>query len=249
MRRYWIQNQDLTQAEIEIDGDAFHHIFIVCRQTIGSEFELLGHPEGWALHVKVIAVSKKMARTQVLGQRKMIGLAPPYLILNLSIPKFTVLEQIIEKSVEMGVFKIQLFTSSNSFIRKASDLSSAKMERLNKIIFSATQQSGRSDLMQILPPITFEEALLNSQKPNTISLLAYEAEEPLSLKKRIQSLALQNQLNIHCFIGSEGGFTTDEVTRAQDHGLVRISLGHQVLRVETACLALLGALKYELELL
>lgn len=249
MRRYWIQDQDLNQSEIEIHGDTFHHIFAVCRQKVGSEFELLGHPEAWALQVQVMAVNKKFALTRVIGKRKLPELSRPHLILNLSLPKFSVLDEVVEKAVEMGVYQIQLFTSQHSFIRKPSEMSAAKLDRLNKIVFSATQQSGRADLMQILPPISFDAALLNAQNSKGISLIAYEAESQIPLKTRLHALPLKDQLNIHCFIGSEGGFDAQEVIKAQDHGLVRISLGNQVLRVETACLALLGALKYELELL
>lgn len=249
MRRYWIKDQDLTHEQIEIHGETYHHIFIVCRQKLGAEFELLGHPEGWALHVRVSEVNKKFARTQVIGKRKVPPIPTPHLMLNLSIPKFSVLDDIVEKSVEMGVTQIQLFTSQNSFIRKAQELSPAKLERLNKIVFSSTQQTGRSDLMQILPPISFEQALLRVQNLNSLNLIAYEAEAQLSLKSRLVNFLINKPLNINCFIGSEGGFDHQEILMAQDHGLVRISLGHQVLRVETACLALLGALKYELELL
>ncbi len=47
------------------------------------------------------------------------------------------------------------------------------------------------------------------------------------------------------FVGSEGGFSLEEVELFAKEGLNPTSLGEQILRVETACLALLSVIKYE----
>ena len=46
-------------------------------------------------------------------------------------------------------------------------------------------------------------------------------------------------------MGSEGGYSPTEVEKFQALGLQPVTLGEQVLRVETACIALLAVLKYE----
>ena len=50
--------------------------------------------------------------------------------------------------------------------------------------------------------------------------------------------------NVWLIIGSEGGFSENEVEIMQKLGLDPVTLGPQILRVETACLTLVAVLKY-----
>lgn len=251
MRRYWIAPEDINSSSVFIKDEAFHHIFGVCRQELGSEFEVLGSPDSMALLVRVTKVAKKSAEAEIISKRLIPPLPSPLLVLNLSIPRLPVLESVVEKAVEMGVDRIQLFTSKHSFLKKPQDLSPARLERLQKIVLSATQQSGRSSLMPILPPLVFNEALAKwiNQAPHSAGLIAYENSQVLGLKNQLQGLNLKSASEVWMFIGSEGGFDPAEVQIAQDKGLVCVGLGQQVLRVETACLALISSLKYDLGLM
>jgi 16S rRNA (uracil1498-N3)-methyltransferase len=47
-------------------------------------------------------------------------------------------------------------------------------------------------------------------------------------------------------IGPEGGFSVDEIEQARRHGFLSVSLGRRVLRVETASLAALAVVQYEI---
>ena len=49
------------------------------------------------------------------------------------------------------------------------------------------------------------------------------------------------------FIGPEGGLTADEVKLARQHGVQIVSLGSRILRAETAALAAVASVMYELE--
>ena len=55
--------------------------------------------------------------------------------------------------------------------------------------------------------------------------------------------------NVWLIVGSEGGFSQNEVVSMQKLGLDPVTLGQQILRVETACLTLVAVLKYELGLM
>lgn len=252
MRRYWIESPILVADKVEISGDTFHHIFDVCRNHIGSEFELLGIKPNIALKVQVTEIGKKKALAKIVSERAIPTLAFPRVVLNLSVPKIPTLETIVEKAVELGVERVQLFTSQYSFIRTPKDFSVTKFDRLKKIIMHATQQSGRGDLMKIMEPQPFSDILkiFTNQYQKTTGLLAYESlSSPLSLKSKLTKLALTSPQEIWLFVGSEGGFSSTEVEDAQRIGIEPISLGSQILRVETACVVLIGILKYELELI
>lgn len=78
-------------------------------------------------------------------------------------------------------------------------------------------------------------------------LFAYEGNATAGIKSKLQSIRAQepNLKQFWIFVGSEGGFSQTEVELFQSKGLGSVTLGDQVLRVETACIALLAVLKYE----
>jgi 16S rRNA (uracil1498-N3)-methyltransferase len=53
-------------------------------------------------------------------------------------------------------------------------------------------------------------------------------------------------VDIALIIGPEGGFAEGEIARAQEAGCKSITLGPRILRTETAAIAALSVLMYEL---
>lgn len=256
MRRYWIQKKDIFQNQVQFNGDVFHHVFDVCRQTQGSKFEVLTE-DSKAYFVEVTAVSKKNATALILEEREIPALPKPHIHIALSISRFNVMDAIMEKAVEMGVSSILPFFSEFSFVRKDEKLSPNKLERWDKIIRSATQQSGRGDLMTIHPAVPIEEVLKKVNRSSSQwGLFAYEGNSTHGVKEYLQIQRAQSLgeppapvENIWLVVGSEGGFSFKEVEAFRQVGLEPVTIGPQVLRVETACIALVSALKYEFDLM
>lgn len=245
MRRYWLPRDQIQNSQVEISGEAFHHIFDVCRQEVGSHFEVLG--DGNKAHlIEVTRIEKKRVFGQILESREIPPLKNPRLVLALSVSRYPVMDAVIEKAVEMGAARIEPFYSDFSFIRKKNSLPAGKLERWEKIVVSATQQSGRGDLMSVSEPCDLSELLQKfNQKTNRRGLFAYEGASVLGLKDCLRSENPTNLDEFWIFVGSEGGFSPTEVEIFRSQGLQPVTLGDQVLRVETACIALLAVLKYE----
>ncbi len=245
MRRYWISKENIQADEVLFTGDSFHHIFDVCRQEVGSHFEVLG--DGNKAHlIEVLSVEKKKARGKIKETREIPPLPKPQLVLALSISRFPVMDAVVEKAVEMGVTRIQPFFSEFSFVRKKNSLPAGKVERWEKIVLSATQQSGRGELMKIEAPCDFDELLkIFNQNSRQKGLFAYEGASTLGIKEHLRSEKTTDLDEYWVFVGSEGGFSPTEVESFRSIGLQPVTLGEQVLRVETACIALLAVLKYE----
>jgi 16S rRNA (uracil1498-N3)-methyltransferase len=249
MRRYWLESNSRIENQFKIEGEAFHHIFDVCRQEQGSKFEvLLGDQKAYL--TEVVKVDKKSALVQIISERLILPLAKPHIHLAISFPRYHVMDAVIEKAVEMGVHTIHPFYSQYSFIRSDKSFPIQKMQRWKKIVVSATQQSGRGELLQIVNPVEFE-VLLNqfNQSANTLGLFAYEGDSAQNIQQELKKAHLKKPDNYWIFVGSEGGFSSSEVQLFQQAGLPSVTLGDQVLRVETACIALISVLKYELELM
>lgn len=250
MRRYWISKDQIADSNVVFDGDQHHHIFIVCRQIVGHHFEVLTE-DSMAYLVEVTEVAKKKASAKILSSRKIDPLPHPYINLALSIPRFPVFDAICEKAVEMGVHKISPFVSDFSFVRETKEFPENKIERLGKIVLSATQQSGRGDLMKIDPATNLDQIIKNIG-PNDFCFFAYEGDTQTDLRREISRLKTKHTQppeNIWIFVGSEGGFSVPEVKKLTDLGLHPVTLGSQILRVETACMTLVSILKYEFGLM
>ncbi len=250
MRRYWIEQQSFVgsgeERAVIISGDSFRHICLVCRQEVGDEFEVLTD-EGKAYQVKIFEKKKKQAMARVVSERTLPLLPQPYIELCVSLPKFNKFELILEKAVELSVSRVRPFFSNNSFVRSRSKVSDERFQRWKKIIMSATQQTGRGELMHLAEPCTLGELLEEfNQNQQSQGLFPYEGRCEKSLKQQLSDLKKQEFSSLWAFIGSEGGFDASEVELFKKNHLNPVTMGDQVLRVETACVSLASIIKYEL---
>lgn len=249
MRRYWFDTEDLIDNEVHLHGGVFHHVIVVCRQGVGSRFEMLTSG-GKAYLVEVTKLKEKSAWAKILQERAIAPLSRPHLHLAISIPRFQVMDTIVEKAVELGVYEIHPFVSEYSFARNLDERLRSRSTRWEKIVLGATQQSGRGDLMTVDVPIPLKELLSSySKRSRAVGLFPFEGAAPQHVRQVLVPLRTQLIDEIWIFVGSEGGYSLAEVELFQSYGMLPTTLGSQVLKVETACLALISILKYEWDLM
>jgi len=246
LRRFPIETQNLLAQSnrVRIVGDLFHHIKDVYRFTLNDHFEVLPG-NGKALKVRLTQIDRHEMWAEVEGERALPPLPKPWVTLALSLPKLPKVDWIVEKAVELGAHGVRPFVSDYSFLRKTSEVSPNRQERWQKLVRAATTQSGRGDILNIAPVTTLEELMQEfNRTPSCRGLFLYEGEGQLTLPQALAGLQAYEQVWV--FIGSEGGFSAQEVEMFQRLQLPPVTMGEQVLRVETACLALLSIIKYEL---
>lgn len=274
MRRYWIDNNLEVGIPYAIAGDLFKHIHVVCRQDVGDEFELLPSlvadqnskkkskekqevpldQTAYLYKVKVKDIFKHTMVVDVLSRREIPLIPRPHIHLALSLPKIKTFEDVIEKIVELGVYSLTPFHSEFSFF-KSKDRIDAKSNRLRKIVTSACQQSARAEEMVIHQTTTLDKVLemySEHQKEGSTQAFAFYEGKAQSLNsywKEMDEKKTEKPTDIWVFIGSEGGFSTAEIEKFKNAGIPSLSMGEQVLRVETACVSIISVLKYKYELL
>lgn len=252
MKRIWCSGLSYETSEFYLEGDSFHHAVNVYRMKEGDEFEtLFGEP--FALTVKIVQVEKKRAKVKVLGKRSLPGLPYPRIALAVCVPRFNTFEWVLEKCVELGVESVQPLVNEYSFIKKASDIKPSRFQRWQKVIQSATEQTGRGSLMGLnsvknLPDFIQEINQIDSDR----CLFLFEGEGSVSLREALQKLSDPSEGivsgqggRLWALLGSEGGFSSQEVSYLNNLGFSSISLGSQILRVETACVAVASIIKYD----
>jgi 16S rRNA (uracil1498-N3)-methyltransferase len=253
MRRYWVDKDALVNDNLRLQGDVLHHIRDVCRMHVGSRFEVI--VSGGKAHlVEIVSETKHESLARVIESREIAPLPEPHIHLAISVPRFPVFEAVVEKSVELGVKEIHPFYSEFSFIKKQEAVFINKRPRFEKIVQGATQQSGRGDLMPIAEPVSLAELLKSFNRgPGVAGLFAYEGTPEngaLAVREAMDGMRAGGSLKeAWVFVGSEGGFSEKEVELFRSFGLKPVTLGAQVLRVETACVALTSIIKYGLDLM
>ena len=145
----------------------------------------------------------------------------------LAIIKFARFEWAIEKLTELGVHSITpLITArSDAQLVKAA---SKRAERWRRIALEAAQQARCLAAPSIEGPIPFANAIQSFSSET--KLVAKPGSPPVAEKCGAQDTTL--------LVGPEGGWTQEEAELADQNGFEAVGLGGNILRTETAAVAL-----------
>ena len=155
------------------------------------------------------------------------------------------MELIIQKAVELGVYKIVPVSMKNCVVKFDEKKAAKKVERWQAIAESAAKQSKRTIIPLIDKPVSYKLALEKAGKLD-VTLVPYENERGMDATRQIMGQIKRGQ-SIGIVIGPEGGFAPEEIKLADDNDMHRISLGRRILRTETAGLATLAMLVFNLD--
>ena len=162
-----------------------------------------------------------------------------------ALPKSGKMDFIAQKATELGVIRIVPFHSVRSVPRLSADRRAEKVSRWRKIAIEAARQSGRVDVPEIGPCVDFRE-MLQSAPPGSLKIIFWEEEPRLGIRKALRTDTPDAAENIVVAVGPEGGFSKEEVGLAVEAGFRSVSLGRRILRVETAVVAILSIIQYEM---
>lgn len=135
-------------------------------------------------------------------------------------------ELILEKGTEIGVASFTPLLTERTEVKEL-----RKIDRLERIIKEAAEQSGRTLLPKINPVITFQEAIKAIPKNSTKLIAALSSQA-----KPFHTYKLTAANSYHLFLGPVGDFTNQEIEQAIEHNFYPVSLGSQILRTETAAI-------------
>ena len=235
MPKFFTKSDYINDKELKIIGEDVSHISKVLRMSAGDNI-IVCDGEGNDYDAVITSISKTEVIAEITG--KYVCDAEPCVDVTLyqALPKQGKMEYIIQKNTELGVNKIVPVYTKRCVV-KPSD----KTERWSKVAESAAKQCGRGIIPQVMPVITFDEAIKQMQEYD-LALMPYECEEENGLKKVLQS-SIYKKVSI--FIGPEGGFDLKEVETAISSGVKTVTLGKRILRTETAASAVLPIIMYE----
>ena len=247
MHRFFVEPDAIGELEARIAGETAHQISRVLRMQVGDEICLLDG-SGYEHRVRLLSIGANECVGQVIERVK--GSAEPRCKVTLYISllnKADKFEWALQKCTELGAAKFVPVKSARSI---SDTPGRAKMERWERIIQEASEQSGRAVIPRLEDAIglqaAFEQeraALRDAHDGEHIALIPALGAR-VTLKGALRGAEKAGTLAI--FIGPEGGFEPGEVADAQAAGVVPVSLGPRTLRAETAAVAALTMALYQM---
>lgn len=180
--------------------------------------------------------------TDVFGNNREL---PSKIILFQGYPKGDKMEQIVQKAVELGAYEIVPVMMHRCVVKLDDKKSAKKVERLNSIAESAAKQSKRGIIPKVREVMNLEQSLEYAKSLECV-IIPYESAEGMEYSRKVLAESA-GKGSIGIFIGPEGGFETSEIEKLKGIGGNIISLGHRILRTETAGMTVLSILMWLME--
>ncbi|MGZ4888176.1 MAG: RsmE family RNA methyltransferase [Candidatus Angelobacter sp.] len=233
-RRRWIADRVEGDRAFLLGSNA-NHLFRVLRVKVGQEFDVAAN--GVLRSAKVISATHEQVEFELGAEVESSAL--PQITVYLSIFKFDRLEWALEKLTELGVSRVvpMIAQRTEEHLAKAA---AKRVERWRKIAREASQQARRIAPPEIAEPAALKKAISEAQGSR---IVLSESEERVSLKQALSDCTPPLALAF----GPEGGWTEVEVEMFKAAGWKSASLGHTILRAETAAIAALAVAVCEVQ--
>lgn len=234
MQRYF--SEKLKDNKFELREDDMYHITRVMRMTSGDKIEVVCNESVYLcclesvnnkLEVKVVSVSEK-EETEIKEK-----------VLIIPLLKEAKMDLILQKATELGVDKIIPVVMERSIIKLERDKEIKKLERWSKICKEASEQSMRLNI----PVISNVKTLKDLENIDGLKIVCSTKEKKNSIKLFLQSHKTYDRINI--VIGPEGGLSPKEEEYLNSIGFQSVTLGKQIMRVETVPMYILSVINYE----
>jgi len=234
MQRYFVEKK--TDNQFILDKDDSYHILKVMRMTVGEKIEIVSEGK---TYISEITCLSPLVEAKVIEEHSENSELPIFVTVAQSLVKEQKMDLILQKATELGASAFIPLTTERSTV-KIHGKESKKIERWQKIVKEASEQSKRTEIPKVLDGINISE--LSSIEGYDVKLLCTVRENTKNMKNLLSNI--REGAKIIVVIGSEGGFTKEEEEKLIRGGFVTVSLGNSVLRTETASLFIMSVVRY-----
>lgn len=271
MKRFFIKSENIYRKVAELNKEQSVKLIKVLRSRVGDYIEIFDEHSNVFL-AELTYLSLNGSKSKIIEVRDDTGSieSSSEFILAQSLPKNLKIEFVLQKSTELGVSRIILFTSERSVV-KVDRISKNKIVRWEKIVVEASQQCGRKTVPEItvindgfnncldyLEQIgatnylcdihgSYISDILGGKKTSPSIDFMERYHDTSNLTSRVgKSSGNDKNRNVYLFlVGPEGGFSTREISLIESKltNLVKIKLAQYTLRSETSCLVFLSQMQ------
>jgi 16S rRNA (uracil1498-N3)-methyltransferase len=226
---------DSSLTRVTLAPDEARHLREVLRLKVGDEVYVF-NGEGKEFRCRVEETRRDLAHLMVLSE---VGAARPesplHITLAVALLKGEKFDLVIQKATELGVAVVKPVITKLADIRLRDESDVTKrMARWQRIALEAAKQSGRAVGPTIEIPVHFATLIHDASGASSCLMFSERDGQSLTAAAEVFS-GKPNRLT--ALVGSEGGWTDEELTMAREAGWKIITLGGRTLRAETAAIA------------
>ena len=233
-RRFHAPRAAFTQQTVTLTADEARHLRDVLRLKPGDEvyvFDGLGHE----FRCSVLNTKRDAAELHIEAE---VEPAKPesQLQLNLCVAllKGERFDLVVQKATELGVTKVTpLITRHADIHLRDSRDATKRVARWQRIALESSKQCGRAFVPEISLPVSFAAALDTEDAGVMFSERGGEPFDSLTATRSITAL-----------VGSEGGWSDEEIDAARARHFHIVTLGGRILRAETAAISIAALLQH-----
>ncbi|MCC7366580.1 MAG: 16S rRNA (uracil(1498)-N(3))-methyltransferase [Dehalococcoidia bacterium] len=223
----------LGPGPVTLDRDQSQRLAAVMRVREGDPVQLFSG-DGREWHATVTTVTKQAVHLTVGQPSRQEPQPAVTLELWCAVVRANRFDWAIEKAVELGAGIIRPMICDYS--ARGDTAGAAKLDRWQRIVIEAAEQSGRLWLPVIEPPATFAAVLARHHGALVLG-------DPAGMPWPHAAALLPPRGTVALAIGPEGGFSPAEGAAARAAGALAVQLGPHILRTETAAAAGLALLR------
>lgn len=242
--QFFVDSGQINEDEIQIIGSDVNHIKNVLRLKEKDQIQV-NDPNGMTYECIIHSLTNDMIRCKIQSVEKSKAELPLEITLFQGLPKQDKMEQIVQKNVELGIHYIVPVKMKRTIVKYDDKKMMKKTERWQGIADAAAKQSKRGFQPEVHAPIDFKD-MAEQLKGYDAVLIPYENEAGMAYT-RDEISRLKKGWRVAVVIGPEGGIDDGEVHQMKEIGGKTITLGNRILRTETAGMACLAMISYQIE--
>jgi 16S rRNA (uracil1498-N3)-methyltransferase len=231
-------------SKVTLASEEERHLRDVLRLGRGDEvFVFDGEGREFRCHVEDYGRGEAMLS---VGEEVEPARPESLLSLNLAIAllKGEKFDWVVQKATELGVTRIVPVVTKLADVRLRDEADGARrVARWQRIALEACKQSGRARVPLIDAPTAVTSLIKSANADAEHWNVMFAERDGVSLGKAIEKIAAR-PLAITALVGSEGGWTDEEIALAQGAGWSVVTLGGRTLRAETAAIAVAVLLQH-----
>jgi 16S rRNA (uracil1498-N3)-methyltransferase len=214
--------------EIRLEAKTSHYLGRVLRVGAGQRIVLF-NGDGHEYPADVLRPARDGMTVRI--DSRLPGLPEPSLTITVvqALSRGDRLDQTLQKCTELGAAAFSLLDTERVEVRLRGEKLEKRMAHWHGVILSACEQSGRSRVPDLSPPVELD-GWLQAETDAVRLMLDPRADRPLAQV----AADLRMAVAVAVVVGPEGGFSDGELLRMRAAGLRGVSLGPRVLRTETA---------------
>lgn len=248
MQRYFILNKEnWLDNQVVIAGEDAHHISRVMRGKSGDQI-ICSDNSGNSALCRIIEITKNQVLASVEEWLNQEVELPIEVTVAQGLPKGDKFDFILQKGTELGAFSFIPFKADRSIVNWDERKMVKKIQRFEKIVKEASEQSHRNRIPTIQTPVSLKE-LLTIGEAFDFKLFGYEGEAKTDDYQTLAGILKQTKKGMRLLIciGPEGGFSEKEVEGLKENDFQAVRFGPRILRTETAALYALASISYHFE--